>query len=131
MDETVRGCFHEATRKRCIHLSPPYEGRRLDHGLVDVAPAPVLTLLKGLYDRVISGVEMFGGMRVLRGIAAPDMPAGQAETQTHPGVACLEAVLTAVCTRSDLSYLIEMCALRCSHSILLLLVVTIQVWFLL
>ncbi len=68
---------------------------------------------------MISGVKMMGGMLVLRGIAAPNMPADQAETQTHPAIACLEAIFTAVRTWGDLMYLIEMCTLLRSHNILL------------
>ncbi len=68
---------------------------------------------------MISGVKMLGGMHVLRGIAAPNMPANEAETQTHPAIACLKAILAAVCTRGDLLYLIEMRTLLCSRAILL------------
>lgn len=38
---------------------------RLNVGLVDIAPAPILPWLKGLDDRMISAVEVFGGMLVL------------------------------------------------------------------
>ena len=56
------------------------------HDLVDIAPAPIFTGLEGLDDRVVSGVEVLGGMFVLRGIAAADVPALGAEAQVYPRI---------------------------------------------
>lgn len=60
-------------------------------------------------------MKVLGGVPVLRGVAAPHMPAGEAEAQAHPAIACLEAIFAAVCVWSDLLYLIEMCTLLRSH----------------
>jgi hypothetical protein len=47
--------------------------------LVEITPPPVLARLEGLHDRMISCLEMLRCMLVLRGVAAADMAAGQAE----------------------------------------------------
>jgi hypothetical protein len=44
--------------------------------LVDVKPAPALPRLERLDNRVVGGVEMPGGMLILRGVAAPDISTG-------------------------------------------------------
>jgi hypothetical protein len=57
-------------------------------------------------------VKMFGGMLVLRRIAAADMPAGQAHAQVNPGVAHFDAVRTNmyVCGRDfDLIEMLAFC----------------------
>jgi hypothetical protein len=62
--------------------------------LIYITPAPVFPLFKGLDDRVLGGVKMFGGMFVGRRIATTHMAAGEAEAQMHPPTAALEAILT-------------------------------------
>jgi hypothetical protein len=52
--------------------------RRLEHDLIDVAPAPVFAWLEGLDDRVIARMEVFGRVLVLRGVATADMPTDEA-----------------------------------------------------
>ena len=47
--------------------------RQLD--LIDIAPAPILTRLKGLDHWMVGGVKMLCGVLVLRGIATPDVTA--------------------------------------------------------
>ena len=91
---------------------------QLDHDLIDVAPAPVFAGLERLYDRVVGGVEVPGGMLVLRGIAAANMPAFEAETQVYPRIADFQTILTPIGARCDLSYLIKMCTYLC-HKIIL------------
>ena len=66
---------------------------------------------------------MFGRMKmlcrvlVLRGIAAADMAALEAQPQMHPAVAHLQALLAAIgWMRTDLSDLTEMCAGRHNFS---------------
>jgi hypothetical protein len=43
-------------------------------------------------------VEMFGGMLILRVIAAADMTTDETDTQMHPGVTHFQALLTAIGT---------------------------------
>ncbi len=52
--------------------------RRLEHDLIDVAPAPVFARLEGLDDRVIGRMEVFGRVLVLRGVATANMPTDEA-----------------------------------------------------
>src|SRR5436305_15290005 len=66
----------------------------LDHHLVDVAPAPVLARLERAHEGVVGGVEVAGGVVVLRRVAVADVAAGEAEAQVHPGVPHLQASLT-------------------------------------
>jgi hypothetical protein len=58
-----------------------------DEHLIDVAPPPVLIRLSALDEGVVRGMEVFGGVLVLRGIAASDMAAGKAHPKMEPGVA--------------------------------------------
>jgi len=58
-------------------------------------------------------VEMFRSVFVFRRIAAADVPADKALAQMHPGVANLQAILTAVRAGRDVSYLVEVCTLLC------------------
>jgi hypothetical protein len=45
---------------------------------------------------MLGGVEMLGGVPVLRVIATTDVPAGSTQAQVHPRVAHLQAFLAAV-----------------------------------
>src|SRR5580698_10028136 len=56
-----------------------------DIGFVDVTPAPVFARLERLHDRVPDRVRMGARMPERRGVAAADVPAGQAQPQVHPG----------------------------------------------
>ncbi len=85
----------------------------LEHDLVDVAPAPILARLEGLDNRVIGRVKMLCSVFIFRRIAAADVPADKALAQVHPCVANLQAILTAVRARRDVSYLVEVCTLLC------------------
>jgi len=90
---------------------------KIEEELVDVTPAPVLIWLEGLHDRVVGRVEMFGGMRILRLVAAADMPAFKADSQVYPGVTDFQAFLAAIRTGCDLSYLIKVTTLLCHRSL--------------
>src|ERR1700709_2355480 len=69
---------------------PPVSGEDPPSGssracLVDVAPAPVLARLERLDDGVADESGMPPGVPVRRRVAAPDVPAAQAQPQMHPG----------------------------------------------
>ena len=74
------------------------------HDLVDVTPAPVLTRLEGLNDRVVGRVEMPGGVLILRIVTATDMSTDETEAQMHPGITRFQTVLTSIGTRRDVTY---------------------------
>lgn len=84
-----------------------------EHQLVDIAPAPVLPRLKGLDNRVVGRVKMPGRVLILRVVTAAHMSTSETEAQVYPGVTGFQTLLAAVCTWSDLSYLIEMRTLVC------------------
>lgn len=86
---------------------------RLEHDLIDVAPAPVFAGLEGLDDRVIGRMEMPGRVRVLRGVATAHVSTDEAFAQMHPGVPNFQTLLSALCARCHLSDLIEMATLLC------------------
>ena len=69
---------------------------KLQHELVDVAPAPILPGLERSHDRMFGRMIMLGGVLVLRIVAAADVPAGPAQAKMHPGVAAREAFLAAI-----------------------------------
>jgi hypothetical protein len=81
----------------------------IQHELVDVTPAPIFPRLKGLHDGMPESVKMFGSVFVLRGITAADMAAGHTQTEMHPIVPHIQALLTALgSTRLDGLNLIDM-----------------------
>ncbi len=55
-----------------------------------------------------AGVKVFGGVLVLRAIAAADVPARLANSQVHPAVANLQTILTTLGARRDFTHLREM-----------------------
>ncbi len=55
-------------------------------------------------------VEVPGGVPVLRLVTAPDVAADQADTQVHPRIAHLEALLAALGAGCNLLDLLQMCA---------------------
>ena len=78
--------------------------------VVDVAPAPTLAGLERLHDRVLSAVEVLGGVFVFRRVAATDMAALQAQPQVHPAVTHLQTLFAALGVRRHLLDLVEMLA---------------------
>lgn len=69
---------------------------RLNEGLVDEAPTPILTRFEGPHQRVLGCREVGGGMPFRRGIAAADVAAAEAFPQVHPAAAFRDAVRTAL-----------------------------------
>ena len=59
---------------------------KLEHEPIDITPAPVLTRLEGLDNRVVGRVEMLGGVLILRIVTATDMSTDETEAQVHPGI---------------------------------------------
>jgi hypothetical protein len=96
----LQGKFVPAPGKQCLSKLKPK--------LVNITPAPVLSRLKGLDDRVVGGMEMSGRVFILRVVTAAHMSTGEAEAQVDPGVTDLQAILAAVGTGGDVSYLVEM-----------------------
>ncbi len=62
---------------------------RQHHDFIHVAPDPVFSWLEGLYDRMLRGVKVLGGVFVLGRVAATNVAAGEAFPEVHPGIACL------------------------------------------
>ena len=86
---------------------------KLEHELIDITPAPVLTRLPGLDNRVVGRVEMPGGVLILRIVTAADMSTGETEAQVHPGITHFQAVLAPIGARRDVTYLVEVATLLC------------------
>ena len=63
--------------------------------LINITPSPVLARLERPHDRMPGGMEMLGGMPVLRGITAAHMPAGKTKPKMDPGIAHFQAFLAA------------------------------------
>ena len=62
-------------------------------------------------------MEMPGRVFVLRVIATTNMATDETEPQVNPGITDFQTLLAAICTRGDLSDLVEMCTLFCHQSI--------------
>ena len=83
-------------------------------GLVHIAPAPVLSRLEGLDDRVAACMEVFSRVLVRRGVATANVAACQAQAQMHPGSADSQAILAALGARGDRTDRLEMRIDHCS-----------------
>lgn len=81
---------------------------KLEHYLVDVTPTPVLPWLEGLDNRVVSRMEMLGGVLILRIVTAADMPAFETEAQVYPRIPDSQTILTAIRAGCNVLYLIKM-----------------------
>jgi hypothetical protein len=90
-----------------------HRSSKLKEQLVDVAPGPVLTRLERLNDGMIGGVEMPGGVLVLRIVTAADVPTGETEAQVHPAISNFQTVLTSIGAWRDLAYLVEVATVVC------------------
>jgi hypothetical protein len=75
-----------------------------------VAPGPGFAGLNGADQRVLATVKMFGGMFILRRIAAADVSTLEAQAQMNPSVPGFHAVLANVLVRLGKLHLIEMSA---------------------
>jgi hypothetical protein len=91
---------------------------KIENELVNVTPAPVLPWLEGLNDRMVGGVEMPGGVLILRIVAAADVSTDETDTQMHPGVTHFQALLAAIGAWCDLSDLVEVATLLCHRFLL-------------
>src|SRR5439155_17763775 len=80
---------------------------RLHPHLIDIAPQPVLSRFIRSDQRVPGGVEMLGGVLVLRLVAAADMAAAEAQPEMDPWVTGLQALLAAIGVRFEVSDLVE------------------------
>lgn len=67
---------------------------------------------------MVRGMEVFGGMLILRRITAANMPALEAKAQVYPCITGFQAVLTPIRTGRDLPDMVKVCAL-CSQYMLL------------
>src|SRR3954470_2355930 len=74
----------KAPTSRPMSGSPSTADTFLDEDLVDVAPAPVLARLDRPHDRVVAVAVVRRRVLVRRGVAARDVPAGEALPQVHP-----------------------------------------------
>src|SRR5712691_4159560 len=86
---------------------------KLEHELIDITPAPVLTRLEGLDNRAVGRVEMPGGVLILRIVTATYRSKGQTEAQVHPGIAQFQTILARTGARRDITYLVEVATLLC------------------
>ena len=77
--------------------------RQIEQHFVDIAPAPAFRRIVALDDRMAGGVEMLGGVRVGRIVAAADVAAGAADPQMQPRAADLQAFLAAERARRDVA----------------------------
>ena len=84
---------------------------KLKSNLVNIAPAPVLSRLKGLDNRVAGRMEMLCRVLILRIVTAANMATGETEAQVNPTLTGFQTILAAVCTLGDLPYLVEMCTI--------------------
>jgi hypothetical protein len=85
-----------------------HRSSKLEHNLIDVTPAPVLSRLEGLDNRMVGRVEMPGGVLILRIVTATDMSTGETEAQVYPAISHFQTVLTSIGARGDFLYLIKM-----------------------
>jgi hypothetical protein len=88
----------ERDRATSDKSNSPCEEQRLwfDDHLVHIAPHPIFPGLEGLNNGMLGGMKMFGGVFVLGGIAATDVPALAAKPQVDPAVTHLEALFAAL-----------------------------------
>jgi hypothetical protein len=84
---------------------------KLKSNLVNMAPAAVLSRLKGLDNRVAGCMEMLCRVLILRIVTAANMATGETEAQVNPTLTGFQTILAAVCTLGDLPYLVEMCTI--------------------
>jgi hypothetical protein len=81
---------------------------KVEFELIHEAPAPIFARLNGTHDGVLGIVEMFGGVFVLRGIAAAHVPARQAQSQVNPVIPHFQAFLAAFRVRLHIVDLVHM-----------------------
>ena len=99
-----------SARIRVVQYTP-----RLQRHVINIAPDPILAGLERLDNRMLGGVEMFGGMFVNRIVATAHMAADQADAQMNPPAAHLQTLFTAHRTGRDLTNLIKVRARYVIH----------------
>src|SRR5262245_45439306 len=98
-------------RSRCARLARL--GSRLQHQVIDVAPAPVVAGIKVPDDGVLGLVEMLRRVLAGRVVAAADVAATEAQSKMNPSPVRLEAFLAALWrARLDVADLVEVSAVR-------------------
>src|SRR5665213_2466740 len=75
---------------------------KIELQLVNEAPSPVFAAFERAHDGMFGFMKMFGGVFVLRRIAAAHVSAVHAEAKMNPLVARLEALFTTVGVRLDI-----------------------------
>ena len=60
------------------------DGQRVEGDLAHIALPSILTRLERLDDQVASGVEVPGGVFVLRAVTTPHVPTNRADAPTRP-----------------------------------------------
>ena len=78
----------------------------LEREVVDEAVIPVFTGLERLDNRVVGRVEVFGCVFILRIVTTANMPTFETEAQVYPRIPDSQTILTAICARCNLSYLV-------------------------
>ena len=93
MDRTSIGAWKSVARL-AAHSSAKIT--KSDKRLVDVAPTPIFSRFKRLYNGMICMVEVLGSVFARRRITAADMAALQAEAQVNPVAASGQTLLATV-----------------------------------
>ncbi len=104
---SVRGSARAVTLLAGFRRQRVGGGRSHDR-LVNEAPAPILSRLEGLDDRMARSVEMSGGVPIGRIVATPHVTAGQAQTQVHPFPAHFQAILASFRAGCDFADFFQM-----------------------
>jgi hypothetical protein len=81
-----------------------------DEQLIFIAITPIFAGLERFDDWVPGRTKMPGGVLVLGGVAAADVPADQAQAKMHPAVPHRETFFATLCAGSHGSDLIQMSA---------------------
>ena len=84
------------------------------------APAPGIVRKVALHDRVAGRLVVLGRMLDFLAVTAPDVAAGQADTQVHPIIPCLQTAFATLGTRRHVTNLVQVRALLLGHRIPLL-----------
>ena len=91
IDQRFKSMHGAGTECRCHRALR----RLLREQFIGIAIPPILPRLERANYRMLRRVVVLGGVLVLGRIAAADMSAGETQTQMHPCVAHLEALLAA------------------------------------
>lgn len=84
--------------------------RKIIRNFIDVTPAPIFAWLDGTNDGMTGRVIVLGCVPVLRGIAASDMTANEAQPEVDPRVAGLHAIFADMTSGLEVARLSDMAA---------------------